>query len=127
MMRALVIAGIALVFLLDRWIKYAALSHSWEGVLITRTFGGIALPMFVGIAVAIVVSATLLFWSMRRLPRERIAVLAILSGAASNLFDRLMFGGVVDWFVIGEVFAFNGADALIAAGALALLFFFIRI
>jgi lipoprotein signal peptidase len=48
-------------------------------------------------------------------------VIAILAGAASNLFDRLVFGATVDYLIFFDISALNLADVLIVAGIVALL------
>lgn len=44
----------------------------------------------------------------------------IMAGGASNLLDRLAFGGVRDVFMLGEVY-FNVADIYVAGGGIAFL------
>ena len=52
--------------------------------------------------------------------------LAVILGAASNLFDRLKYGYVVDYLDLKYFTAFNLADALIVAGSLLLLIIFYK-
>ena len=52
----------------------------------------------------------------------RISIGLILAGGASNLIDRLLHGGVIDYLFIGT-FAFNLSDVLIWAGCLLALFY----
>ncbi len=40
----------------------------------------------------------------------------VLAGAASNLFDRFRWGGVVDYFHVGTLPVFNAADLAIVSG-----------
>ncbi len=51
-----------------------------------------------------------------------ILVTVVLVGAASNLFDRLWYGSVVDFISIPWWSVFNLADIYIIAGVLALLY-----
>ncbi len=46
------------------------------------------------------------------------AFVLFLFGAASNLFDRLRYGGVIDWIAIPGFTVFNIADILILSSAL---------
>lgn len=78
---------------------------------------------FTGIAVA--VSVMLISW-LKKLPREHtwlpVALTLILGGALGNLFDRLMFGHVIDFISVhwqDSYFpAFNLADSAITIGAI---------
>jgi signal peptidase II len=82
--------------------------------------------LFAGIAIA--VSVMLINW-LKKLPREQIwlpvALTLILGGALGNLFDRLMFGHVIDFISFhwdGRRFpAFNLADSAITIGAIMMI------
>lgn len=84
--------------------------------------------VFISFLVALVL---LMFcWFMYKTPMNRMALgacLVILSGALSNFYDRIHFGGVVDfilfywgswWFPV-----FNMADVFIFCGTCVLLYF----
>lgn len=49
-------------------------------------------------------------------------LLAILGGALSNVADRLLYGGVIDYFQIGPLPVVNLADLMIVAGVGLLVF-----
>lgn len=51
---------------------------------------------------------------------EKTALVFILSGAAGNLTDRILYGYVVDFIDIGFWPVFNLADSFISAGAVLL-------
>jgi len=53
----------------------------------------------------------------------RLAIGLIVGGASGNLFDRIIFGGVVDFVQVGWWPAFNVADSCISVG----MFFFVVI
>lgn len=81
-------------------------------------------------AVAVAVSAGLLFWLMR-LPRRGKSVLALglallIGGAIGNLIDRVIFGHVVDFILVywreWSYPAFNVADSAITTGVVLVLF-----
>lgn len=67
---------------INRGISFSWLSGqiSWLGILVLIAAGG--------------------FWWWRLLPKQRPAVILILAGAISNLIDRIVWGGVVDWLPI---------------------------
>jgi signal peptidase II len=79
-------------------------------------------------AIALVVSTVLIGW-LYKLPRENkwlaVALTLILGGAIGNLFDRLVYGHVIDFISIhwqGSYFpAFNIADSAITIGAFMLV------
>jgi len=78
-------------------------------------------------AIAVGVSIMLLSW-LYKLPRENkwlaIALTLILGGALGNLFDRLVYGHVIDFISVhwGDSYfpAFNIADSAITIGAVML-------
>ena len=78
-------------------------------------------------AIAIGVSVMLIVW-MRGLPRANrwlgIALALILGGALGNLYDRMVYGHVIDFISVhwgGSYFpAFNIADSAITVGAIML-------
>ena len=133
----------ALLFALDRWTKTAVAEsfplHSSHPVipgffdLVHTRNTGIAfsmlndasplirewlLPIFSAVAV---VAIFVLFWKQSQGARVRWALALILAGAAGNLYDRLMYGYVVDFldFYVGSWHwpAFNVADTCITIGA----------
>lgn len=81
------------------------------------------------VALAFVVSAWILWWA--RSMRRRMAMLsagAIIGGAISNGFDRVIYGAVADFLNTSccgfqNPYAFNIADIGIFVGALGLLIF----
>lgn len=76
-------------------------------------------------AISVAVSLMLMVW-MKRLPREQIwlpvALALILGGAIGNLFDRMVYGHVIDFISVhwdrAYFPAFNIADSAITVGAL---------
>ncbi|GGB02517.1 signal peptidase II [Agarivorans gilvus] len=79
-------------------------------------------------AIAVVVSALLLWW-MKKTPAEQklpaIAYALVLGGAIGNVFDRIVFGYVIDFldFYVGSYHwpSFNIADSAICIGAVLLV------
>lgn len=52
---------------------------------------------------------------------EAAALSFIIAGAASNLYDRILYGYVIDYLDLKYFTVFNAADALICAGVIGLL------
>ena len=79
--------------------------------------------------IALTVSSLLLYW-LRKNPAEsrllNLAYALVLGGALGNLYDRLVYGYVIDFldfFWNGSHFpAFNVADSAICVGAAFLLY-----
>jgi signal peptidase II len=91
------------------------------GLFADSRFPGIRIVLVVLSLVAAGVMAWLLLAGRAGGPRSRLGIALILGGAAGNLFDRLLDGGVVDFllfYVHGyEWPAFNVADSAIVIGA----------
>ncbi|MFA5998917.1 MAG: signal peptidase II [Candidatus Babeliales bacterium] len=133
--------------LLDRITKYLIVNEIWETQTITSFFNiyftynrGIAWGIGSGLDqqyvmfTTIVVASVLFYfaWYMRLVADNHKMLgscLLILSGGLSNFFDRLWFGGVVDFIQLhlsGWYFpVFNIADMSITIGALFLSYFFL--
>jgi lipoprotein signal peptidase len=92
-------------------------SFSWLGT--------VSAPMVLAI---IVVVATILAVSFRQdWVKYPVPSALFWGGAASNIVDRLLVGGVVDWLHIpGVLFTNNLADVAIGAGLLGLLIMTIK-
>jgi signal peptidase II len=69
--------------------------------------------------VAIVV--VVLIKTLREHSADAPALILILAGAASNLFDRLVYGYVIDYIDLSYFTIFNIADILISVGVVWLL------
>lgn len=80
---------------------------------------GNAALIVIGLVVVAVLLVMLLAGAYRR--PVRLGLWLILGGAASNLIDRIVHGGVVDVISIADTSRFNLADAMIVLGALSLV------
>lgn len=120
---AVLIGGIVVIFIFDRLARQVALSLG--SAFVTRTFVGVELPAVFVIGISAGICAVLYAWSVRASMWPRIAVFCVLLGAASNVFDRIFYGGVIDWIPVGGIVV-NGADVLIASGAIGAAFFVLR-
>lgn len=124
-----VVAGL-IVF--DRWLKDLALQGTvvdfgWPVFHLVRNYGlvfGIPLPgMAIIIVLAVVVCIFIVLWIRTRSGYQRLAIGLILVGAASNLFDRIEYGFVIDWADFGRCWPiFNLADVMIVTGLIMILF-----
>lgn len=55
--------------------------------------------------------------------QARFAMWAIIAGAVSNIYDRVVYGGVIDFIDIGLWSVFNIADLYIVVGVVTILIF----
>lgn len=53
-------------------------------------------------------------------------LLSIISGAASNLYDRLRYGAVIDYLDLKYFTVFNLADVMIVAGVVGMLYLLVK-
>lgn len=132
----MVLVALLLIPLLtvDRWLKSLAIigreyDLGWFHFFLFRNRGLIFSWPLPNVAAAIVMIFALIVvaWLVlrsvrRRAPVEFVAALLLLSGAMSNLYDRLRFGFVVDWAYLGPWWpVFNLADVMIVTGLVVML------
>ncbi len=135
--QTLLLMGAIAVFALDRIAKYLSLTM-WSARPVTPLPGihltfllnpGIALSIplhgFFTLAVVLLLLCGLLVWVVRTFRSGQflrtVFLLVILLGAASNLLDRLLYGGVVDYLQIVLPTVINLADVMVVAGIILLL------
>lgn len=89
-----------------------------------------SLTRWVLIAIALVISGAVLWWTYRDDggPRARISAGLLVGGALGNIVDRLLYGAVADFLNVSccglnNPYAFNIADIAVFAGALGMVFF----
>jgi len=92
-----------------------------ENIAFSLPFRGPWLNLLIALAIAALIYAGLIFFRRKKVFYALIFWLIIL-GAASNFFDRLRYGFVIDYFDVSFFTVFNLADAMIAVGALAVVF-----
>lgn len=101
--------GVDLVFLLN------------PGIAFSVPLGG---PLLTLLLIGMVV--ILLVWFFRAFKRRQLQILLFLSsvllGAYSNILDRLLYSGVVDYLRIGPLPVINIADLMIVIGVVGLVF-----
>lgn len=113
---------------LDQFLKYQALNNWVEKKIILSCIGwlpylnkgiafGIKMPTILTIIVtlAIIVTIVIILWQERSDLLKYTSWILVLTGALSNLFDRVYYDYVVDYFlfVTGVI---NIADCLIVIG-----------
>jgi len=135
---------LAIVFVVDRLLKFWALRSCQEPVVLTSWLQcdlvmnrGVSFGLFhahnkwvFGIVTIFVMALTSMIFEHARAQAQRgksyIGELFIIAGSLSNLFDRFMYGGVIDFIIIGTPLgywpAYNVADALIICGVALLIF-----
>lgn len=127
----------AVVFLLvlDRYLKFLALAGisrpllaGWLDFGLSRNYGiAFSLPLYgwpVRLLTGLVILG-LVFLAIRACKQEKTAELAayglIIAGAASNLYDRLYHGYVVDYWEVAYFSVLNLADVMIFLGVVGLI------
>lgn len=135
-----------LIFLLDRVTKMAALAWCSESAYIVNSFlsfqlffnRGVSWGMFhsdsdvifVGVSLIIVGITALLSWHAYKHYKQGYAIFAetcIIAGSFSNLVDRALYHGVIDFIILSynnvSWPVFNVADAVIVFGVGILIFY----
>ena len=111
---------------IDVWPPYLTFRMAWnEGINFGLPLGG---PVVL-ISLAVVISAGLTWWVLKR--GGTVLVLGaglVVGGAIGNALDRLLYGAVADFLNmsccgIQNPFTFNLADVAIFAGAILLVVF----
>lgn len=134
---------VSILIILDRALKLLAVNYNGFFVIGNKEFGasfgmvknfGIALSINLPLMIAVMFSAFILaylswmLYSRRKfMPKIQVIIFElIIAGGLSNMFDRLIYGYVVDYwsfFLFKKFLAFNLADAMIMIGALMMLSF----
>jgi lipoprotein signal peptidase len=107
-------------FLLDQYIKATITSTTTLGLITFQRVAntGASFGFFQGYNAALFVAGTAIllavYWYREYLPS--LATWLIITGGASNLVDRVVYGHVVDYINIGWWPVFNLADAMLSVG-----------
>jgi len=124
--------------ILDRVLKFVMM----KGLVKTTSFFGsyphllffenhgiafsIPVPAIFTMVISVVVVAALFVWmfrSWKKKTSEAATLIILLGGALSNLYDRIVFGFVVDVIEVFPGSIWNIADILILVGLLFLVFY----
>jgi len=123
---------IPLVFIVDRVIKAYAVDSCLGGFCIKRALNdGAAFGIFSGqtlLLVVVGIAVLILIGSVYKKMGAtlKLALVLIASGTIANLFDRLVFGHVIDIFSILGSSSFNVADLSNVIGAGILIWVLIK-
>ncbi len=130
---------ISLFFLIDRILKYlvmenlsigetvqiaGALNITYlknTGMAFSLMYGSNSLLIFLNFIVLGLIAAMMIYSRKKGNKNLNYAYGLILAGAVSNLWDRIFYGGVIDYFDLRVWPVFNVADTLITAGAFVVL------
>lgn len=129
---------IIILFVLgDRFLKYLAARDYFAGsqeiidnifrlgfaknynIAFSLPLGGLILNIIIGLIILWLIGYFLLLIIKEKFIQSSL-VLAVLFGAASNYYDRLKFGYVIDYLDLKYFTVFNLADAMIVLGVLGL-------
>jgi len=131
--------AIAIFFIVDRSLKISALAagstieniigdfFSWHFtanyyMAFSLPLGGIILNSLVALVVLYITVHTIkLVMDNKKLTMEISCWLFVIAGALSNLFDRLSYGYVIDYWELRYFTVFNLADVVITIGAILLI------
>jgi signal peptidase II len=135
---SVVIVFSAVFFILDRLLKQVFIgffrTDSWEvlngwfSLGFYKNYGiafGILLPQPIIIPFSLII-LVLIVWLIVKTLRKKdfilsLSLIFILAGAVSNLWDRIIYGFVIDYINFIGLNVFNLADCLIFIGVLLLL------
>lgn len=115
----------------ELWPPYLNLRMAWNYGINFGLFAGDApATRWVLIALALVISAAVLWWLRREQggPWQEIAAGVLVGGALGNVIDRVLYGAVADFLNmsccgIDNPYAFNVADIAVFAGAIGMVVF----
>jgi lipoprotein signal peptidase len=105
--------------IVDQWTKSIA-----SGLTINQgiSFGLHLYGWEIFMAILLIVGLFLIWQSMERAVLRDFSFTLLLSGAVSNLIDRLLFAGVRDWLVLPGVMLHNNlADVLLVLGVFGII------
>ncbi len=116
---------------IEVWPPYVAFRMAWNrGVNFGLLSGSSDLTRWLLVAVAVAISAWVVWWIARERPGlpGQLAAGLLVGGAIGNIADRLTWGAVADFLNvtccgIANPYAFNLADISIFTGALGLVVF----
>ena len=103
--------------IIKHWLEFSLIKNS--NAAFSLTFG------FDVIWLAIIITLLALAWLNRSLRKKNylksLALAMLILGALSNIYDRLIYGAVIDYFNFANLNIFNLADCLIVTAAIILL------
>jgi signal peptidase II len=119
-----------ILLILDRALKALALKgfvyNTWfklflnQGIIFSLPFNNLLTIIFGLLIILIIIYFLIKSWQNNNY-KSSLALLLILLGSASNLYDRIVYGGVIDYLNFGFLSVFNLSDVYIVLGILLLL------
>ncbi|HNS15106.1 MAG TPA: signal peptidase II [Syntrophorhabdaceae bacterium] len=145
MRRYLIFLIVPVVFILDRWTKLLIMEHlgpggsihitSFFSIVYVKNYGGVfgllsryefARTVFTYLPLLIIIALVVVLVVSKMVFAKRFALTCILAGAVGNIYDRVLYGSVVDFldFHYGAHHwpSFNVADISISFGICLWLF-----
>lgn len=131
-----VLIGAVCFVILDRFLKALALTLGQEKILIKNWLdfsliknNNAAFSLTLGFDIvwlAIIITLLAMIWLGYSLKGKEylksLALAMLILGSLSNIYDRIIYGAVIDYFSFANLNIFNLADVLIIAGAIVLLY-----
>lgn len=122
---------VALIFFItDRFIKIECRAN--RGILFFKNYNlafGLPFPKNILIILMVVIILILFFYLIKSYNSGNISLIVpltfIITGAISNLLDRLFYGYVLDYINISFFTIFNLADIMIAGGVIVVAYRYI--
>jgi signal peptidase II len=119
-----------ILFIFDRLTKWLILKTSYERSFLfsflkiefqkNSGFWGMEINKYFLLIATVAILTILIFLLIKSYQKKNffliLALTLILTGALSNLIDRLIYGGVIDFINLFSYSTFNIADCLIIAG-----------
>jgi signal peptidase II len=112
-----------ILFLVDRGLKFYFINYGSHFLNLGVAFGAISTEPKLVIIIQLFITCLLILYFYRNNLGERVrySLLAIILGSISNLIDRFMYNGVVDYIDLWIFPKFNLADIMIVVGVLLLI------
>lgn len=112
---------LSLVFLLDRGLKMLSLAQVefWslsQPIINPKIISGLFFSSTTSLIISLIVVVFLIYAAIRY-QQDRFWLAWVIAGAGSNIWDRLQYGGVIDyWTWTAWPWVFNLADLMIVGG-----------
>lgn len=105
------------------WVAFNYVSN--HHIAFSIPLGGIWLNWFI-LVVTLGISYYFFFLWQKKQVNESLCLFMMILGSASNLYDRIRFGAVVDYIDVRFFTVFNLADVLIVIGVVGLIILTMR-
>ena len=120
---------VAFALLIDRAMKYVALEYSYDNKLYSlfvNSYGVFSIPVSNGwmmvvsgiIILSLIITSAIFFIRNKKVS---IAMAVLIIGALSNFYDRVAYGGVIDFLRIGHASVINLSDVYIITALIVMI------